>query len=185
MRAVGLDGSGDLGRWSAPGELPIHTVVMQRRPEVTAIVHAHPPSTVTASLLDTSLLPLYGAYDDTGARLAACGVPTWSRSSLIGSQELAEAMADALGSEPLVILRGHGLVSVATGPPEVALARAVLQALSIERLACTTLALRSAGTTPRPIGTDDLDALPDLVTDDVVDTMWRHLQRRTVDWLYR
>jgi len=184
LRLVRLDGTGDFGRWTAPNELPIHTEVMRRRPEVSAVVHAHPPSVVAASLLDEPLLPVYGSYDIPGAQLAARGIPTWDRSALITTGDLAGAMADALGEEPVVVLRGHGLVSVATGPPETALARAVLQALSVETLARTTLALRSAGGTPRSISDADLAALPDLGATFVVDTMWRHLTRRTVDWLY-
>src|SRR6185312_12463266 len=51
VRAVRFDGVGDLGAWTAPNELPIHTEVMRRRPDVAAVVHAHPPAVVTASLL--------------------------------------------------------------------------------------------------------------------------------------
>ena len=77
------------------------------------------------------------------------------------------------------ILRGHGLVSVAEGPPETAVARAVLQAVAVDTLARTTLAILSAGGTPRPITDADLAGLPDLGGGFNVDTMWRHLVRRT------
>jgi ribulose-5-phosphate 4-epimerase/fuculose-1-phosphate aldolase len=184
VRAVTLDGSGDLGAWRAPHELPIHTEIMRRRPEVTAVVHAHPPSTVAATLLDAPLVPVYGAYDIPGARLAAGGLPTWGRSALITSATLAGEMADALGDGPVVLLRGHGLVSVAGGPPETAPARAVIQALAVDRLARTSLAVRAAGGTPAPISAEDLAALPDLGDSFAVDTMWRHLQRRMLDELY-
>jgi 3,4-dihydroxyphthalate decarboxylase len=184
IRAVRFDGSGDLGAWRAPNELPIHTEVLRRRADVTAVVHAHPPAVVAASLLDTPLLPVYGAYDVPGAHLAAGGIPVWERSALITSAELAGAMAEALGTRPVVLLRGHGLVSVAGGPPETAVARAVIQALAVDTLARTTLRIRSAGGTPTQISDEDLAALPDLGSGFVVDTMWRHLQRRTVDWLY-
>jgi ribulose-5-phosphate 4-epimerase/fuculose-1-phosphate aldolase len=184
IRRVRWDGSGDLGAWTVPNELPIHTELMRRRPDVSAVVHAHPPAVVTASLLDSPLLPIYGAYDIPGALLAARGVPVWDRSALITSRELAGSMADAMGEQPVLILRGHGLVSVAGGPPETAVARAVIQALAVDTLARTTVRVRSAGGTPTPISDEDLAALPDLGSGFVVDTMWRHLQRRVVDWLY-
>ena len=184
IRAVGLDGSGDRGAWTAPNELPIHTEVMRRRPAVTAVVHAHPPAVVAASLLDAPLLPIYGAYDIPGAQLAVGGIPTWGRAALITTRELAAAMTDTLGERPVVILRGHGLVSVAEGPPETAVARAVLQALAVDTLARTTLTVRSAGGVPSFLSDEDLAGLPDLGNSFVVNTMWRHLQRRTVDWLY-
>ncbi len=185
VRLVPLTGSRDLGDWTAPNEAPIHTEIMRRRPGVTAVVHAHPPAVVALSLTGTALLPIYGAYDIPGARLAADGIPTWDRSVLITNSELAGAMADALNDRPVVILRGHGLVSVAEGPPEIAVARAVLQAVAVDTLARTTLAVLSAGGTPRPITDADLAGLPDLGGGFNVDTMWRHLVRRTDESMAR
>jgi ribulose-5-phosphate 4-epimerase/fuculose-1-phosphate aldolase len=184
IRSVWLDGRADLGAWRAPNELPIHTEVMRRRPEVTAVVHAHPPAVVAASLLNDPLVPVYGAYDIPGARLAAGGIPQWQRSALVTTAELASDMADALGDRPVVLLRGHGLVSVASGPPATAIAQSVLQALAVDTLARTTLAVRSAGGIPVPISDADQEALPDLGGGFVVDTMWRHLTRRTIEWRY-
>jgi len=179
IRAVPFDERPDLGGWSVPNELPIHTEVMRRRPEVTAVVHAHPPAVVTASVVGAPLLPIYGAYDIPGALLAAGGIPTWKRSALIRTAQLAGEMADALGSRPVVVLRGHGLVSVADGPPDTAIARAVLQAIAVDRLARTTLTVLQAGGTPERISYADLAELPDLGGGFNVETMWRHLLRRT------
>jgi ribulose-5-phosphate 4-epimerase/fuculose-1-phosphate aldolase len=169
---------GELSGWSAPNELAIHRGVFHRRPEATAVVHAHPPAVVTASLLDEPLLPIYGAYDIPGARMAADGIPVWDRSALITTDGLAGAMAGALGDRPVVILRGHGLVSVAGGDPETAVRTAVLQAIAVDTLARATLAVRQAGGTPRAISDDDLAALPDLGGGFNVETMWRHLLTR-------
>jgi ribulose-5-phosphate 4-epimerase/fuculose-1-phosphate aldolase len=166
-------GAVDLGGWSAPNELPIHTEVLRRRPEISAVVHAHPPAVVAASLLDAPLLPIYGAYDIPGARMAADGIPVWERSALINNDALAGAMADALGDRPVVILRGHGLVSVAASVEQ-----AVLQAVAVDTLARTTLAIRQAGGAPRAISDEDLAALPDLGGGFNVETMWRHLLTR-------
>jgi ribulose-5-phosphate 4-epimerase/fuculose-1-phosphate aldolase len=183
IRPVPLDGHPDLGDWTAPNELPIHTEVMRRRPSVTAVVHAHPPAVVAASLLDAPLVPLYGAYDIPGARLAADGIPTWDRSVLITTGGVAREMADALADRPVVVLRGHGLVSVAEGTARTAVARAVLQAVAVDSLARMTLTILQAGGTPRPISDADLAGLPDLGGGFNVDTMWRHLMRRTADRL--
>lgn len=169
---------GDLGGWTAPNELPIHRETLRRRPEVTAVAHAHPPAVVAASLLDDPLLPIYGAYDIPGARLAAGGIPAWDRSALVTTDELAGAMAEALGDRPVLILRGHGLVSVAAGDPVTAVRTAVLQAVAVDTLARITLTVRQAGGTPRPISDEDLAALPDLGGGFNVETMWRHLLTR-------
>jgi ribulose-5-phosphate 4-epimerase/fuculose-1-phosphate aldolase len=184
VRSVWLDGRADLGAWTAPHELPIHTEVMRRRPEITAVVHAHPPAVVAASLLDEALVPVFGAYDIPAAQLAAGGIPQWQRSALVTTTDLARDMADALGDRPVLLLRGHGLVSVAAGPPATAIARAVVQAVAVDTLARLTLTIRSAGGTPVPISDEDLAALPDLGEAFAVDTLWRHLTRRTIDRLY-
>ena len=78
----------------------------------------------------------------------------------------------------MALLRGHGLVSVAGGPPETAVPQAVLQALAVDTLARTTLAVLHAGGTPRAIDDADLAELPDLGAGFTVGTMWRHLLRR-------
>jgi ribulose-5-phosphate 4-epimerase/fuculose-1-phosphate aldolase len=181
IRLVPVSGARDLGDWTAPNELPIHTEIMLRRPGVTAVVHAHPPAVVALSLTGATLMPIYGAYDIPGARLAADGIPTWDRSVLINNAELGGAMAGALDDRPLVILRGHGLVSVAEGPAETAVPRAVLQAVAVDTLARITLTVMSAGSTPRPISDEDLAGLPDLGGGFNVETMWRHLVRRADD----
>jgi ribulose-5-phosphate 4-epimerase/fuculose-1-phosphate aldolase len=167
-----------LNGWTAPNELPIHRAVLRRHALSTAVVHAHPPAVVAASLLDEPLLPIYGSYDIPGARMAADGIPVWDRSALITTDELGDAMVDALGDRPVVILRGHGLVSAAGGDPDTAVKTAVLQAIAVDTLARMTLAVRQAGGTPRAISDEDLAALPDLGGGFNVETMWRHLLTR-------
>jgi ribulose-5-phosphate 4-epimerase/fuculose-1-phosphate aldolase len=179
IRRVGPDGRSDYTGWTAPNELPIHTEILRRRPDMTAVVHAHPPAVVDFSLLDRPLQPIYGAYDISGAQLAARGVPQWPRAALINTPDLAAAMADALGDAPVLLLRGHGLVSTAGGPAETAVAQAVLQAFAVDTLARHTLDVLRAGGTPRALDPEDLAALPDLGGGFTVSTMWRHLQRRT------
>jgi ribulose-5-phosphate 4-epimerase/fuculose-1-phosphate aldolase len=171
-RAAAEDG------WRPPNELPIHTAILRSRPETIAVVHAHPPAVVAFSLLDRPLEPVYGAYDIPGARLAAEGVPVWPRSALINSDALAAEMVAAMGSRPAVILRGHGIVTTAAGPPRQAVAEAVLTALAINTLARHTLTVLQAGGTPKPIADEDLAALPDLGGGFNVEVLWRHLERR-------
>jgi hypothetical protein len=46
VRLVDLDGHGDdpASGYAAPNELPIHGELLRARPEVGAVVHAHPPA---------------------------------------------------------------------------------------------------------------------------------------------
>lgn len=178
IRRVPVNGPAEPSDWATPRELPIHTAILRARPEVTAVVHAHPPAVVTMSVADLPWRPIFGAYDIPAARLAAQGIPVWPRACLVDTTELGDALAEFLGARPVAVLRGHGLVSVAAGPPEEAVARAVVQAFAVDTLASMTLAVRAAGGTPTPIGDEDLAALPDLGPDFNVTTMWRHLCAR-------
>lgn len=108
--------------------------------------------------MDVLLLPISGAYDIPGAQLAVGGIPVWDRSALVTARDLAGPMVDALGDRPVVVLRGHGLMSVADGPPETAVAARSSRPHG-RTLARTTLRVRSAGGTPTPISDEDLAAL--------------------------
>ncbi|KIF77445.1 aldolase [Streptomyces sp. 150FB] len=180
VREIGLDGSGEVPEgWTAPNELPIHTEILRARPEVTAVVHAHPPAVVAASVAGLPCLPLVGSYDIPAARLAHEGIPVWPRSALIRRRDLAEQMVEALGTRPVVVLKGHGLVTVGTGDPAEAVATAVTHALAVDALARITLAAASTGAPLRPISDEDLAELPDLGSSFNVSAMWRHLVART------
>jgi ribulose-5-phosphate 4-epimerase/fuculose-1-phosphate aldolase len=179
VQEVNLEGKGDLPQgWRAPSELPIHSEVLRARPEVTAVVHAHPPAVVAASVADLPWIPLVGSYDIPAARLAHDGIPVWPRSALIRRRDLAERMTAALGDRPVVVLRGHGLVAVGTGDPAHAVAEAVTRALAVDSLARTALAVAATGAALRPIPDEDLAELPDLGPAFNVSAMWRHLAAR-------
>jgi ribulose-5-phosphate 4-epimerase/fuculose-1-phosphate aldolase len=179
VQEVPLDGSGEVpADWSTPGELPIHTEVLRARPDVTAVVHAHPPAVVAASVADLPWLPLVGSYDIPAARLAHNGIPVWPRSALIRRRDLAEQMVTALGDRPVVVLRGHGLVAVGSGEPAHAVAEAVTRALAVDSLARITLAAAATGAPLRPIPAEDLAELPDLGPAFNVSSLWRHLAAR-------
>lgn len=181
IQQVGLDGAGDTPPgWAAPNELPIHTEVLRARPEVTAVVHAHPPAVVAASVAGLPWLPLVGSYDIPAARLAHDGIPVWPRSALVRRRDLAEQMVAALGDRPAVVLRGHGLVTVGTGDPADAVATAVTRALAVDSLARIGLAVAATGAPLRPVPDEDLAELPDLGSAFNVAAMWRHLEARVV-----
>ena len=158
------------GGYSAPNELPIHAELLRVRPEVNAVVHAHPPAVVTASLAGLALLPIVGAYNIPAARLAAEGIPTYLRAVLIRRDKLAHDMMATMGSHPTCVLRGHGLVT--TGAT---LAQAVLRALDVNELARLSLAVVAAGARPVAIPDDDLAELPDLGVGFNDAARWRYL----------
>jgi 3,4-dihydroxyphthalate decarboxylase len=74
-----------------------------------------------------------------------------------------------MGQRPVVLLRGHGLTSAA-GSVE----QAVLQALSVDRIAALSLRVLSAGGRLTDLPDDDLAELPDLGGAFTVAITWRH-----------
>ncbi len=157
------------GSYSVPSELPIHTSVLRARPDVAAVVHAHPPDVVVASIAGIELVPCFGAYDIPAAHLARNGIAVHPRSVLLSTRALAEEMIGSLGVAAAVVLRGHGLVTVGRSVPE-----AVLGALRVQTLARIAIAVHAVGTTPEPIPDEDVAALPDLGPGFNEGTLWRH-----------
>ncbi|MRH91786.1 class II aldolase/adducin family protein [Nocardia sp. SYP-A9097] len=180
IRLVDLSGlpgaAGELDDYSVPYELPLHTRVLVRRPEVTCVVHAHPRDVVAADLAGLPILPIVGAYDIPGAALAHGGVPVFPRAALICTPALGDAVADSLGDRPLVIMRGHGLTSTGSG-----VAEAVLRAISVDAIASISLSVASAGGTVRSISAEDLAELPDLGAGLNLAVAWRHELARLGD----
>ena len=89
-------------------EYPFHRAIYERRPDIRAVLHAHPAALVAFSLVrsipDTSIIPQ--------AR-AVCGAVGYAPYAIPGSEELGRNLAGAFGQGfDTVLLENHG---VATG----------------------------------------------------------------------
>jgi len=170
VRLVDLEGHGDLaGEYAVPNELPIHAEVLRARPDVDAVVHAHPPSVLLAGLAELPLRPVFGAYNIPAMRMAAAGVPVYPRAVLIRRADLGREMVTAMGDSGVCVLRGHG-VTTAGGSVE----QAVVRALNLDVLARVTLDLARLGRTAPEVPEQDMAELPDLggAFNDLA--VWRH-----------
>lgn len=174
IRLVDFDGNAATeselaGGYTVPNELPLHTELLRQRPDINAVVHAHPPQVVAADLAGLGIRPIVGAFDIPGTRLAAGGVPVYPRGVLVRNRQLAAEMLHAMGDRPVVLLRGHGLTSAA-----VSVEQAVLQAISVDTLARLSLQVTAAGGTLTDLPDSDLVELPDLGGSFNIQTAWRH-----------
>ncbi len=98
-----------IGKHKPSVELPFHQSVYEHRPDVKAVLHAHPPALVAFSIArkipDTSLIP--------NAHLV-CGKVGMATYAIPGSQELGENISAVLKQGiDTVILENHGIVTVA------------------------------------------------------------------------
>ncbi|GAB4430368.1 MAG: class II aldolase/adducin family protein [Bacteroidia bacterium] len=98
------------GRWEGPhkpsSEYPFHQAIYQQRPDIGAIVHAHPPGLVSFSIVrqipDTNVIPQ--------AR-HICGRVGYAPYRLPGSAELGASIASQFAlSYDSVIMENHGTV---------------------------------------------------------------------------
>lgn len=170
VRRVDLRAPGELDEgFTPPHELSIHAEVLAARPDVSSVVHAHPPRVVAADLAGMSFPPLVGAYNIPAARLAERGIPVYPRSVLISRPELGREMVAAMGDRPVCILRGHGITTAAARVEQ-----AVVAALVLDSLAAMALNVVKAGGRPTPIPAPDLAELPDLGSGFHDVLLWRH-----------
>ncbi len=84
----------------ASSEYRVH-LQAYRRTDAEAIVHAHPPYAVALSLSCDTIIPV-----DSEGKMLLPKIPVVDGEP--GTDELAEMIAAALVSSPLVIARGHG-----------------------------------------------------------------------------
>src|SRR5215218_3193558 len=164
VREAGFDGfpadGGDLGGWAVPNELPIHAEILRARPDVDAVVHCHPPSVLIAGIEEVPLRPVFGAYNIPAARLALDGVPVYPRSVLVRRPELGREVAAALGTSSVLVLRGHGIATVGSGPH--AVEQAVGRALALDVLARVSVESARLGGRATELPAEDVAELPDL-----------------------
>jgi L-fuculose-phosphate aldolase len=115
----------------ATSEAGLHAGVYRRRPDVNAIVHAHPPAVLRLAALDR--MPDRRRLEDGEEEFGrVVAVPHFRE----GSPELAEAVAEALADASACILSLHGAVTVGTS-----IGQALRRMLYLERAAARTLSV--------------------------------------------
>jgi ribulose-5-phosphate 4-epimerase/fuculose-1-phosphate aldolase len=168
-----LDGRGDLpSGWAVPNELPIHGELLRARPEVDAVVHCHPPAVLVAGVEEIPLRPVFGAYHIPAARLALDGVPVYPRPVLVRRPELGRELVEAMGSSTVCLMKGHGIVTVGSGPH--AVEQAVARALTLDVLARVSVERARLGDRARDLTPEDVAELPDLGSSFNDLNIWRH-----------
>jgi L-fuculose-phosphate aldolase len=129
-------------------EIAMHVAIYRRRPDVQAIVHAHPPA---ATAFAVAHMPLDQPL------LAEC-VLLLGRVPLVpyappSTGDLAERVGAAFFEASAVLLANHGAVAVGE-----TLSRAHQRMETLEHLARVTLLTRLLGQA-RPLSTEDVEAL--------------------------
>jgi 3,4-dihydroxyphthalate decarboxylase len=116
-----------------PQELPIHGELFKTRPEIGAVVHAHPPGILMCGLTRQEFKPIFAAYDPSAMKVALDGVPVYPRAITVTSAELAKGLLEVMEGHEVCLMYGHGITAVGRTVEE-----ATTRAIKLESLARIT-----------------------------------------------
>lgn len=146
--ATDEDGRGPVGGPRVTSEIAMHLAIYGERPDVQAIVHAHPPAATAFAVahvpLDQPIL---------AESVLLLGPVPLVPFALPSTRALADAVAAASATADAMLLANHGAVTVGT-----TLAQAHQRMETLEHLARVTLLARAIGE-PHPLGPADVAAL--------------------------
>src|SRR6516164_8500357 len=93
----------------------IHAEIYRARPDVMSVVHTHSPGVIPFSV---TKVPLQAMFHNPS--FIAAGVPVWDirrdfgeTNMLVSNSAIGKSLAQALGDKSVVLMRGHGDVTVA------------------------------------------------------------------------
>jgi L-fuculose-phosphate aldolase len=132
---AGLDGKLHRALHRPSSELPLHCMVYQSRPDISAIVHTHSPSATTLAILHLPIPAVHYMIAVT----RSTEIPV-ARYATYGTEDLARSVRDAFPAPArAVLIANHGLVAVGE-----TLSTAAAVAEAVETLAglyCRALAI--------------------------------------------
>ena len=103
---VDLDANQLEGRAAAPLERHLHCGIYRVRPEVKAIVHAHPKWSTFLTMTGHEYQPVYAQ----GSLVHP--VPLLDSPNSINNRPMADRLAATLGNRPAALMKSHGAVTV-------------------------------------------------------------------------
>jgi L-fuculose-phosphate aldolase len=167
-----IDFSG--GRLAGEGRLhkewPIHTEILQQRPDVTVVGHSHPFHATAFSAMDVAL----SAVTNEAVYLGGAPGRFCETTGLIDTPALGASLARDLGGASTVLMRNHGITFV--GP---SIAIATMMGVFLERACRSQLALLATGvafnaTAPEQIAQKHAE----IFDPGLIKTFWAFFKRR-------
>ena len=121
---MGLDGSFDPTQRPS-SEWRFHLDILKARPEINAVVHAHPPYSTILAIMGLEIPPIHYMIACAGGDSIRC-----APYATFGTQELSEHAVRALEDRLACLLEHHGMIAI--GP---SLSKAMWLAVEREALA--------------------------------------------------
>ena len=132
-----LDGSHDPAQRPS-SEWRFHRDILKARPEVNAVVHAHPPYSTMLAIMGMEIPPVHYMIACAGGDTIRC-----APYATFGTQELSEHAVRALEGRLACLLEHHGMIAI--GP---SLSKAMWLAVEVETLARQYHGCLQIGTPP-------------------------------------
>jgi ribulose-5-phosphate 4-epimerase/fuculose-1-phosphate aldolase len=126
-------------------EVKMHSCLYRERPDVQAVVHAHPRYVVVMSVVGEPLRPCC----QEGAQLVRKPLPVYPHMRTVVTEEHGMDVVRVMGNARAVILLGHGATTVGRSLPE-----AVTSMLQLEEQARMNWCVRAAGGDTRALADD-------------------------------
>ena len=168
LLTVTFDGKVVDGEGEPNSEHWIHGRMYAAKPDVMAVVHAHPPNCVCL----TTIGEKHRIVHNQGGPFVD-GIAEYDRIGLIRSRELGDSLARSIGSKIAVMMRGHGITTVA-GDVRTATCAAVF----LEESADLQLKMLSAAggnaQKIRPYTTEEAERVRDQLSPGIVSRAWEY-----------
>ena len=152
--------------WGVPGEVWIHRAIYEKRPDILAVCRAQPAITTAMSGAGVSIKALHGQGAFLGKQ-----TPVFEDARLIRSRELGNSVAECLGDEGGIVLRGNGAVTLGGSVGE-----AVARMWVLEASAEINWRASSAGH-PRPLDGDEFSYWVS-VSEEILQRIWAYLKEQ-------
>ena len=144
---MAMDGTAE-GRCKPSSEWPLHRDVLAARPEINAVLHAHPPFATALACLGRGIPAFHYMVAIAGGRDIRC-----APYATFGSGDLSRGVLEALQGRSTCLLANHGMVTVGRS-----LKAALMLAIEVETLARQYLNALQAGV-PNLIDDAEMDVV--------------------------
>ncbi len=103
---IDMEGNVIEGNGKPPLEFHLHAGVYRARPDVKAVVHAHPKWSTFLTMTGHAYLPVYAQGS------LVWPMPVLDSPNSINNREMADRLAATLGDRPAAMMKAHGAVTV-------------------------------------------------------------------------
>jgi ribulose-5-phosphate 4-epimerase/fuculose-1-phosphate aldolase len=168
LLTIDFDGNVVAGDGEPNSEHWIHGRIYAARADVMSVVHAHPPACVCLTQIGHPHRVVHNPGGPFGA-----GIPEYRRIGLIRSRELGDALAGTLAQGIAVMMRGHGITTVAGDVRTATIAACFLEESATLQLRM----LQAAGgdaTMIRSFTREESDRVADQLTPGIVTRAWEY-----------